>query len=58
MSNPVHFNAESTVNWQGDPEPIGWYFWIETWADRCGPYDTEAHATTEANRYVREVLGE
>ena len=35
-----------------------WYFWNEVWADQLGPYETEAEARRELDRYVREVLGE
>jgi hypothetical protein len=35
----------------------GWYFWTETWADRCGPYASEEEAERMLERYCREVLG-
>ncbi len=35
----------------------GWWFWIETWADRIGPYEDEITAHTELDRYCAEVLG-
>lgn len=34
-----------------------WYFWIETWADRNGPYDTREECQKELDRYCKEVLG-
>ena len=38
-----------------DPTAPGWYFWIETWADVCGPYSTERQARTELTDYVKEL---
>lgn len=38
--NPVHKGQDGK-----------WYFWDETWAYECGPYDTEAIAQTELNDY-------
>lgn len=43
--DPVHHDDE------------GWWFWIETWADRRGPFETEAQARAELGRYVKEELG-
>lgn len=34
-----------------------WYFWIETWADFVGPYDTELEALEALREYCAEVLG-
>jgi hypothetical protein len=34
----------------------GWWFWIETWADRYGPYKSREAAETEFDRYCTEVL--
>lgn len=34
-----------------------WWFWDETWADRLGPYATEAQARSELDRYCAVVLG-
>jgi hypothetical protein len=28
-----------------------WYFWDETWANRRGPYETEAQARRELRKY-------
>lgn len=56
--DPVHYIA--STDGQIDPEyypAIGWYFWIETWADVCGPYATENECRSELDRYCREVLG-
>lgn len=33
-----------------------WYFWDETWSDRCGPYDTEEKCREELERYCNEAL--
>jgi hypothetical protein len=63
VSDPVHYAAEpyadesrgAPAGWRFVP---GWYFWTETWADRCGPYSTEAEARAQLARYVREVLGD
>lgn len=56
--DPVHYETdpsqwEKEEGWRGP----GWYFWTETWADRCGPYETEAEAREQLKRYVLEVLG-
>lgn len=40
-----------------DDDDGEWYFWIETWADRYGPYINEDTARKEFERYCREVLG-
>lgn len=29
-----------------------WYFWDETWADRHGPYETEAKARQALRKYT------
>lgn len=39
--DPVHF----------EPEDGQWYFWDETWANRCGPYPTEEVAQQRATDY-------
>jgi hypothetical protein len=41
MSDPVHQDAQDGK----------WYFWDETWADRCGPYDTREIADQKAKEY-------
>ena len=28
-----------------------WYYWLETWADRHGPYETEEIAREELSNY-------
>ncbi len=33
-----------------------WFFWIETWAERCGPYDSETEARLKFKQYCEEVL--
>lgn len=33
-----------------------WYFWDETWADRYGPYTTEAECLLMLDRYCRYAL--
>ena len=45
MSSPVH------------QEDGKWYFWDETEADRCGPYESEEEANQHFTRYCNEVLG-
>jgi hypothetical protein len=32
-----------------------WYFWIETWADRIGPFDSEKKAERELKKYIRQL---
>jgi len=34
-----------------------WYFWIETWADRYGPYSTENEARKALKTYIQRFLG-
>lgn len=34
-----------------------WYFWIETWADRIGPFDSREEAQSELVRYSISELG-
>ena len=29
-----------------------WYFWIETWHDRDGPYETEGEARFTLDNYI------
>ena len=56
---------EESINREGgieSPNPIHeeggkWYFWDETWADRCGPFDTKEQAEAELGFYVRNILG-
>lgn len=55
--NPIHYLPLGEYDHDGWKTP-GWYFWVETWADRCGPYATEAEARMELNRYCKEVLGD
>ena len=40
--DPVHQNGDGK-----------WYFWDETWADECGPYDTRADANDAGRNYAR-----
>jgi hypothetical protein len=39
MSDPIH------------EENGQWFFWDETWADRLGPYPTEARARQRLEQY-------
>jgi hypothetical protein len=34
-----------------------WWFWDETWADRWGPFPTEAAARESLSRYVDHLDG-
>ena len=43
MSNVIHENED------------GWYFWIETWADEYGPYDTEEECEQKFKEYCLEM---
>ncbi len=46
--------------WDANPiheEDGKWYFWIETWHDRYGPYETKEEAEANLRRYCKEVLG-
>ena len=43
------------------PRPIHeengkWYFWDETWANKCGPYDSEEDAQIALDKYCRIEL--
>lgn len=42
--NPIHF------------EDGKWWFWDETWADRHGPFESEAAAEAALRAYVVEYL--
>ena len=33
-----------------------WYFWIETWADREGPFKTQSDATEALKDYQKYIL--
>lgn len=44
-SDPIHLN----------PDDQQWYFWDETWASRCGPYDTEAIAREKLREYCETL---
>lgn len=41
MADPVHFDDGK------------WWFYEETWADRQGPFDTEAAARTALSKYAK-----
>ena len=43
--DPVHFDAKERL----------WYFWDETWADRCGPFESEAEARRELEIYCEAL---
>lgn len=55
-NSAVHYNNEPGLNWLGEMEPEGWYFWDETWASRIGPYSTYDEAKHMMERYAKEVL--
>jgi hypothetical protein len=44
--NPVHEHNDGT-----------WWFYLETWADEAGPYESEEQANKMLTRYGHEVLG-
>lgn len=44
-TNPVH----------QDPADGKWYHWIETWADRNGPFETEEECETACNNYALQL---
>ncbi len=44
-TNPVH------------EENGKWYFWIESWHDRFGPYDTKEECEKQFDHYCKNVLG-
>ena len=46
--NPIH----------KDPDDGKWYYWIETWADRNGPFDTEEECETDLTKYCAYLDGE
>ena len=53
MPDPVHYALEPTESELLDNIKFtpGWYFWTETWADRIGPFETEAEAQAMAKKY-------
>lgn len=44
--DPVHCDEETGL----------WYFWEETWAQRQGPFGSEAEARFALKSYVKNVL--
>lgn len=36
-------------------EPIGWYFWDETWADHYGPFATFEEAQDALVAYAKKI---
>ena len=42
-SDPVHFDAQ------------GWWFWNEVWADRLGPYESEAECVAALKAYAEQL---
>lgn len=40
-----------------DEQAGGWFYWTEMWADRNGPFPTEAEARYWLHRYCEEELG-
>lgn len=38
-----------------NPDDGKWYFWIETWADREGPYETEEEARRKLVEYAKTL---
>lgn len=45
-------NAKQTSS---TTSPSSRYFWTETWADRIGPYATEAEAEEAAKLYAEQL---
>lgn len=63
IMDPVHYFDATR---KSDPDywdPLdgatdsGWYFWVETWADRIGPFETEDIARWEGLRYAMILNG-
>lgn len=58
MNDPVFYHGGGKIH--DDPssavEKAGWYFWTETWADYCGPYETREKVDQELTRYCKEYL--
>lgn len=56
------FDRWSSIDWPNDPvykdEQDRWWFWDETWGDRCGPYKTREEAEAMLATYMHVVLGE
>ena len=53
----------TTTTSDAQPDPVHqeegkWYFWEETWADKQGPYETEAEARSACEAYARTLAGE
>jgi len=53
--DPVHFNRVVMWKYDGTEEPIGWYFWDETWGFRYGPYADEAAAHVACREYGEQL---
>lgn len=59
MNNQIFYSSRSftinDINSEGEfVETIlsqGWYYWMETWVDYSGPYETEEIALKELQRY-------
>jgi hypothetical protein len=45
VNDPVHERSD------------GWWFWDETYCQRCGPFDTEEHAKEALTYYGVRMLG-
>jgi len=50
----IHVNPSCPIH---QNEMGKWFFWIETWADEEGPYDTEEQAREAFQRYCKEEFG-
>lgn len=48
---PCEADTSGGDEWKGP----GWYFWTETWADRIGPFPTEAEATKACRAYAEQL---
>lgn len=39
-----------------DNNPIGWYFWDETWSTPFGPYETREETIKQLELYIKTAL--
>ena len=59
MSDPVFYHLGGSM-WEADERdvdaaPMGWYFYIETWADVEGPFTTEDEARRALVKYAEQL---
>ena len=46
---------QATILDEPDFEKQKWYFWTESWADTCGPYNTEEEARAAIRQYAAQL---